>query len=70
MDQAVEGQSPSTEIHPLLRDALAVASIYGVCGGGPSGPAPKFAGANFKCQGRYLKWPAKRDATQRRCDSE
>ena len=31
----------------LLRYALATASIYGICGYGPSGPAPKFAGANF-----------------------
>ena len=32
---------------PLLRDALATAPIYGVCGHGPSDPAPQFAGANF-----------------------
>jgi len=47
MDQAVEGLCPSTEIHPLLRYALATASVYGVCGCGPSGPALTFAGANL-----------------------
>jgi hypothetical protein len=31
----------------LLRHALATASIYGVCSYRPSGPAPKFAGANL-----------------------
>jgi hypothetical protein len=35
----------------LLRYALATASIYGLCGYGPSGPAPKFAGANFSNAG-------------------
>jgi len=29
--------------HSLPRYALATASIYGVCGYGPAGPAPQFA---------------------------
>ena len=39
--------SPGHDKRLLLRYALATASIYGICGCGPSGPAPKFAGANF-----------------------
>jgi len=33
--------------HSLLRYALATASVYGICGCGPSGLAPTFAGANL-----------------------
>jgi hypothetical protein len=32
----------------LLRHALATPSIYRICGYGPSGPAPTFAGADLK----------------------
>ena len=34
------------EKRSLSRCALATAFIYGICGCGPSGPAPKFAGAH------------------------
>jgi len=35
----------------LLRYVLATAFTYGICGYGPSGPALKFAGANFSNAG-------------------
>lgn len=35
-----------SRLSKLLRYALATTSIYGICGYGSSGPAPKFVGAN------------------------
>jgi hypothetical protein len=39
--------NPPSDKCSLLRYALATASIYGICGYGPSGPAPTSAGADF-----------------------
>jgi hypothetical protein len=43
----IEEKHERANEHSLPHYALATARIYGICGCGPSGPAPKFAGADF-----------------------
>jgi hypothetical protein len=50
--RAVNGENDKCS---LPRYALTTASIYGVFGCGPSGPAPKFAGANFSNAGAVIR---------------
>jgi N-acetylglutamate synthase-like GNAT family acetyltransferase len=52
-----EDIQPQNDKRSLLRHALATASIYGVCGCGPSGPAPTFAGLNLSNGGAVRRNP-------------